>query len=105
MDAVPGEVELAPDEPPGPLDAPRVVDHVSPRLGELQPEILDQRGPEPIGLLDRDAVQIVITLDAEPACQPRQVGALGLLRGGRPDEVGHARKRTGNRTRRVPGLL
>ena len=91
VNAVPGQVQLAPREPGRPLGTPGGVDHVLPRLGELDPQILDHRGPEPLRLLDRDAVELVVALDPQSARESRQVRALHVFGARFPDEVGHAR--------------
>src|SRR5881398_3467212 len=58
VDAIPGEVQLAPGEPGRPLGTPGRVDHVLPRLRELEPQILDDRRPEPLRLLDREVMEV-----------------------------------------------
>ena len=98
VDAVPGEVQLRADEPPRPFRAVRGVDDLCPRLRELEAQILDQRRPEALGLLDRDAMEVAVALDPEPPRQPGHVGALDLLRRRRPDELGHARSVRGSLT-------
>jgi hypothetical protein len=92
VDAVPGEVEPSTDEPPRPLDPARGVDDLLPRLGELDAEVFDHDRPKPLRLLDRDAVEIVIPLDPEAACEPRQVRAFDVLGHRSPDELVHAEK-------------
>src|SRR5262249_14809767 len=89
VDATPGEVELPAYEPARPFGPAGGVDDLRPRFGELQAEVLDHRWPKALGLLDRDAVEVVVALDAEPARQPSQVRALDLLGRGRPHELGH----------------
>ena len=42
------------------------VEHALPRLRELEPEIVDQLGPEALRLLDRDAMQLVVVGTTEP---------------------------------------
>ena len=57
-------------------------------------QVVDYRGPEPLRFLDRDAVQVVVALDAEPAGEARQVRALHLFGARAPDELGHGPKRS-----------
>ena len=86
------EVQLPADEPRGPLGAAGRVHDAFPGLGELDPEVVDHLGPELLGLLDRDLVQIAVARDAEPAHQPGHVRLLEELLGRRPDEPAHGRK-------------
>src|SRR5207249_854091 len=76
MDAGASEVEPAADEPARPLDAARDVQNLVPRRRELELEILDDRGPEPLRLLDRDAVEVVEAPAAEAASEPGHVSPL-----------------------------
>jgi hypothetical protein len=84
------DVEPAADEPACPLRPARGVDDRVPRCRELDAEIVYDRGPEAVRLVDRDAVELGVPVRAE---QPRQAGQVRLLdEVGRrsPDEVAHA---------------
>src|SRR6266508_1189192 len=96
--AVPGEVELSADEPRRPLVSARRVDHALPGLGELEPEILDHRRPEPLRLFDGEAMELPVSLDSEAAREPRQVRNFHLVGARRPDEFAHRAKITVSRT-------
>ena len=69
----------AADEPFRPFGAVRRVEHALPRLRELDAEVVDDRGPEPLRLVDRAAVQLVVIRTAEPAHQARHVRVLDEL--------------------------
>ena len=91
MQADPGRVQPAADEPRRPLRPARGVDDGVPGPGELDPEIRDDGGPEAVGLVDGDPVQLVVIGRAERAREPRHVRLLDELRARAPDEaVGHA---------------
>ena len=66
VDAGAGDVQPAPFEPRRPLDPARVVEHAVPRSRELELEILRDRAPEALGLVDRDPVERVVVVAAEP---------------------------------------
>ena len=80
MDAVRGDVQPRADEPRRPLGPARDIDDALPRLRELEAEIVDQRGPEALRLLDRDAMQFVVVGTTQAPHQARDVRALDALR-------------------------
>ncbi len=53
---------------------------------EVELEVVGDRAPEALGLVDRDAVQRGVALAAERSRQPRDVRRLELRRGRRPGE-------------------
>jgi hypothetical protein len=86
--AVPGDVDLAADEPGRPLGPAREVDDLVPGPEELEAEVLDHGGPEPLGLLLRAAHELPVVVEPVPAHEAHDVGPLegGLV--GLPDERG-----------------
>ena len=66
-DAIPGHVELSADEPRRPLDAARNVQHPLVRLGELDPEVVDDRRPEPLRVVLRATDELPVVVDAVTA--------------------------------------
>ena len=91
MDAVPGDRERRADEPRRPLRAAREVHDLAPGCREVEPHVLDRRGPEPLGILLRAAHELPVVLESVPAHEPRDVGAGERARVGAPDDVSHAR--------------
>ena len=79
VDARARDVESPADEPFRPFGAVRRVEHALPGLRELDAEVVDDRGPEPLRLVDRAAVQLVVIRTAEPARQARHVRLLDEL--------------------------
>ena len=90
VDAVVRDGHLAADEPGRPLRAARGVEHLSPRLGELETEILDDERPEPLRLLGGAPDERRIVGDAGPREQARDVRARSGGSVGAPDDLGHA---------------
>ena len=93
MHAVPGEVELAADEPGRPLRPPREIHDPIPRLRELQSHVVDRGGPEPLRILGGPALQLAIVVDAELPHQAHDVCVLEHFRGRRPRNLHLAKKR------------
>ena len=89
MDAVPREIQLRSDEPRRPFRAARRVGDALPGLRELEAEVFDHGRPEPLRFLNRDAVQLPVSLGSEQVREARDVRVLDLLRGRRPDELAH----------------
>jgi hypothetical protein len=92
MDAIPGEVELAADEPRRPLRAARGVHDVLPRLRELELHVLDRDRPEPLGVVLRPPHEVPVVVDSVPAHEPNDVRALEHVLARLPDELTHAAK-------------
>src|SRR5207302_550300 len=87
MDTVPGDVQLRAAEPGRPLRTTRAVDHLPPGLEELQAEILDDRGPEPLRLVLRAAQELGVRPDSVRPHQAREVRPLECLRARAPDHL------------------
>ena len=88
MDARVGDVEPGADEPRRPLDPARVVEHGVPVAGERNAEVGDDGAPEPVGLVDRHAVELFVAGATESACEPTDVRRGKLLPRWPPGEVG-----------------
>jgi hypothetical protein len=65
MHARVGDVEARAEEPRRPLDPARVVRDLVPRALEWDAEVGDHRTPEPVGLVDRDAMELVVARASE----------------------------------------
>ena len=89
--AIPGEVELAADEPGRPFRPPREIHDAVPRLRELQSHVLDRSRPEPIRILRGATLQLAIVVDAEPPHQANDVRLLEHLGRRGPDDLHLAR--------------
>jgi hypothetical protein len=98
--AVPGDVQPAADEPGRPLRATRDVHHLIPRLGELEADVLDHRGPEPPGLLLRPSHELPVILDPMPPHEPRHIGPLAHLFTRCPDHFAPSTWKSGSHSRR-----
>src|SRR5262249_42013313 len=59
---------------------------------EPELEVVDELGPEALGPLDREALQLVVIGTAEPPHQPRHVCARDELGRRRPDDVAHCHR-------------
>ena len=88
MDARIRDVQLRALEPRRPFDAARVVEHLIPVARQRDPEVVHDGAPEPVGIVDRERVQLAVAGAAEGACEAGDVRRLELLRGGAPREVG-----------------
>ena len=98
--AVPRDRQRRAGEPGCPFRPARVVADPFPRLGEVEPEVLDDRGPEPLRLLLRAAQQLRVALEAVPAHEPGDV-RMGERRFVRcPDHLGHGSRSLGGFGRR-----
>jgi hypothetical protein len=60
-------------------------------MRELDLEVVDDRGPEALRLVDRKPVKLVVVRAAEPPREPRDVRALNLFGRRVPDELGDGR--------------
>ena len=83
------DVQPGADEPRRPLDPARVVEDVVPLGRERDPEVVDDRSPEAVGLVEREPVQLLVRLAAERAREPGDVRRCELLGGRGPREVTH----------------
>ena len=77
VDARVRDVEPRSDEPRRPLDAARVVEHGAPVPCERDLEVADNGSPEPIGLVDRDAMQLLVPraakrIERAAQCSPKR---------------------------------
>ena len=86
VDAGCRQVQARSFEPGRPRDPARVVQDALPRHRQCELEIVHDRAPEPIRLLDREPVQRGVVRTAERAGQPDDVRLLELLRGRLPRE-------------------
>ena len=75
VDAVPGDVDLAPDEPRRPLRAAREVDDFVPGLRELEAHVLDRSRPEPLRVLLGAAHELPVVVHPVLAHQADDVRA------------------------------
>src|SRR5207244_2555656 len=91
VDAVPGEVELAADEPRRPLRPAREVANLLPRARELEPHVRDRLRPEPLRLLCGEANELPVVVESEPPREPHRVRPRSHLVARAPDHL-HAGK-------------
>ena len=84
------EVHPAAAEPGRPLHSARDVEHLLVRRQEPDAQVADHRVPEPGDVGDGALHACLVCLDPVGAHETRDVGALDVLVGGRPDDVGHA---------------
>ncbi len=74
-----GDVEPCTEKPGRPLDSARFVEHLVPRASERDAEIVHDRAPEAVGLVDRDGVELLVRVAGERAREPGDVGGGDLL--------------------------
>ena len=89
VDAVVGDVQLAAGEPLRPLGPAAVVEHAIPPRREFQPEIVDERRPETVRLINRNAVQLGVVHTVERTHQPRDVRLFDEVGGRCPADILH----------------
>src|SRR5918996_5267547 len=89
VDAVVSEVYLAAHEPARPHRASRIVEHALIRRRELESEIIDNRIPEPFGVVLRPFDEFEIVVDPMAAHEPRDVCVFDVLAGRSPHELAH----------------
>ena len=87
VDALPGDVGAATDEPRRPRRAAGQVDDLAVGRRELEIEVVYDGIPEPRRIFDGSAHQVVEALDAVRAHEPGDVRRLDLLVRGAPDLV------------------
>ena len=85
--AVARDRDFAADEPRRPLRPARVVEHLVPRLRELEPQVVDAERPEPVRVVLRAADELRVVRGARPAHEPRRVRVLDRRLVGRPHHV------------------
>ena len=90
VDTVPGDVQLAADEPGSPLGPVRLVHDRVPGLREVEAQVLDRRRPEALRVVLREAHERRVVVETQLARQAERVRALAHLVGRSPDRF-HAR--------------
>ena len=81
------DVDLPVDEPARPLGPSGLVEDLVVVAVEGDAEVVDDRIPEPLRILDRTLLQRLQAADAVPSHERRQPGPLDHLGGRRPDDV------------------
>ena len=81
------DVQPRAHEPRRPFDSARGVEDVVPAPGERDPQVLDDCAPEPVGLLDRHAMQLGVAVALQHAREPGHVRRSQLFGGRVPREV------------------
>ena len=82
-----GDIQAGAPEPRRPLDPLRLIENRVPTACERDPEIGNDSTPEPVRLVDRDAVQSVVVVAVEELRESAQVRGGQLLCGRGPYEV------------------